>query len=104
MVTLLPATERRMSTQQNLSSLIKNKSQGKPYVSSKPKPIPQQPTQNSRLQQRNSERVSHLVKIFRPNKPVKSLLDIGCGNAEITREIADTFNISDVHGADVYAV
>ena len=62
----------------------------------------QSATQANKAPQRNSERVSHLLKIFRPNRKVNSILDIGCGNAEITSEIAKVFDIKQVYGADVY--
>ena len=53
---------------------------------------------------RNSERVGHLLKIFNPSHQIKSYLDIGCGNKEITHEIADVYKIKEVHGADVYPI
>lgn len=59
-------------------------------------------TQANKAPKRNSERVSHLLKVFRPTRKVNSFLDIGCGNGEITTEIAKALQIKHVYGADVY--
>lgn len=52
---------------------------------------------------RNAERISHLTKLLDAAgaKPA-SILDVGCGNAEITDEIAKILNIRRVYGVDVY--
>ncbi len=63
---------------------------------------PQKPSENSVVQKRNSERLNHLLKVFHPKKPIKSFLDIGCGNAEITQEIGNSFKIPNIYGIDVY--
>ena len=62
----------------------------------------QKPTQKDHVDKRKSERVKHLTDIFKPRRKVWSLLDIGCGNAEITNQIADTLRIKYPYGADVY--
>lgn len=62
----------------------------------------QLPTNNKKLIQRNSERVTHLLKVLEPNKDIKSLVDIGCGNGEITTEIAQAYKIETIYGVDVY--
>jgi SAM-dependent methyltransferase len=63
---------------------------------------PQRPTAKHKVEDRNSERVRNLKKVFTPRRKIWSLLDIGCGNAEITQEIAETYKIKYVYGADVY--
>jgi len=78
---------------QNLSSFVKQ--QPKKYSQ-------QRPTVENKTQQRNSERVRHIIKIFKPSRKVTTFLDIGCGNAEITQEIAKTFKIDEVYGADIF--
>lgn len=53
---------------------------------------------------RLTDRVQHLVDTLKeiPNYHINTFLDIGCGNAEITDEIAKFFKIPNVYGADVY--
>ena len=53
---------------------------------------------------RLTDRVQHLVNTFRAfsSYHINTFLDIGCGNAEITDEIATVFKIPNVYGADVY--
>ena len=62
----------------------------------------QLPTQNKKLIQRNSERVTHLLKTLKPKQPITSLMDVGCGNGEITTEISRIYKIKTVYGVDVY--
>jgi ubiquinone/menaquinone biosynthesis C-methylase UbiE len=62
----------------------------------------QKATNKNKVAVRNSERLSHLINVFQPHRSVTSILDIGCGNAEITQEIANYYKIKTVHGADVY--
>lgn len=55
---------------------------------------------------RLTDRVQHLVNTLRAvtNYHVNAFLDIGCGNAEITDEIATVYKIPNVYGADVYPI
>ena len=62
----------------------------------------QQPTYYKKVAQRNSERVTHLLKVLPSSTKITTFLDFGCGNAEITKEIAATYGIKNVIGVDVY--
>lgn len=65
--------------------------------------LAQKSNEMKHAQSRSSERVTHLCKIFHPKRKVKTYLDVGCGNAEITSQIANTFKIEKIYGADVYS-
>jgi ubiquinone/menaquinone biosynthesis C-methylase UbiE len=64
----------------------------------------QEPTQGHKVKARQSERLTHLLKTL-PLQSCKitEILDVGCGNAEITQEIGSTYQVEKIYGADVYA-
>lgn len=55
---------------------------------------------------RNSERLAHFRKVFRPMREILGFLDIGCGNCKITEEIAkdilEHHSEIVIYGADIY--
>lgn len=64
----------------------------------------QEPTQGNKVKSRQSERLTHLLKTL-PLQSCKitEILDVGCGNAEITQEIGSTYQVQTIYGADVYS-
>lgn len=57
----------------------------------------------TKAQQRAKERSSHVLKcIGQLTHPLTTYVDIGCGNAEITCQIANDVGATDVYGIDVY--
>jgi SAM-dependent methyltransferase len=86
----------------------------KPSYSGGPKPSysgnyvksRQEPTQGNKVKARQSERLTHLLKTLplsgNPDQIVE-MLDVGCGNAEITQEIGLAYQVGKIYGADVYA-
>lgn len=72
-------------------------------------------TQSHKITLRNSERLDHLFKLLPttlsnqyyhhnfPNKIfIDTILDIGCGNAEITAQMASSLDFNHVYAADIY--
>lgn len=55
---------------------------------------------------RSSDRVQHLLNTlgYVSSQKITSCLDLGCGNGQITTEIAKILNINDVHGCDTFQI
>lgn len=64
--------------------------------------LAQKPTNVDKRDFRKSERVTHLLKLLKPNTQITSYLDIGCGNAEVTAQITKEYKIHQTYGVDVY--
>lgn len=64
--------------------------------------IAQKPTCLKYQHKRTSERLMHLTKLLDRQHKIYTLLDIGCGNAELTIEIAKEYKVSQIYGADIY--
>lgn len=83
---------------ENLWTVVKKKQKNK----SKYKV--QAPTRWNKVKKRSSDRVNHLEILLEPQnkESIGSFLDLGCGNGEVTKEIATKFKIEQIWGSDVY--